>query len=116
MGKNLSKPVKIRISQLIALAAMVINKNVLGWFLPIFVKKKKKIFERSANVLRKPSHIMFLIKNRRSVDPDTLIEYNCPEFRNGLLDSYFFKLTSKFSFSKFSVVNTLTNFLILLQL
>ena len=111
MDKNLSKPVKILISCNILLGTS---------FCFLQVNQQKHVEKIFLNC--KPSHIMFLIRQRRSTDAQYLINMNLvfplaasamitnliephmeklilnhwirnnyPEFRNGPLDSYFFK-------------------------
>ena len=77
MDKNLSKPVKILLSEQIALAAMfyseqvfvlcmLINKNVMEWFLLTICKKNT--LPRSKNLISRNHPTLFLINKRRSAD------------------------------------------------
>ena len=77
MDKNLSKFVKIEVSEQVALAAMfyfeqvfafwmLINRNMLEWFLPI--KCKEHTLLRSTNLFSRNHPTLFLLNKRRSAD------------------------------------------------
>ena len=82
MDKNLSKPVKILLSEQIALAAMfypkqvfvfcmLINKNVMEWFLLIMCKEHT--LARSKNLISRNHPTLFLINKRRSADAGSIL-------------------------------------------